>query len=339
MVEVSKVFDKEDVLRLTTEVEIFKLFFDDIQVDKQRLYQAPYREDSTPKCYFEYGYTGALHFVDFASSVVRKDCFGLASAVYKVSFQETLSILDKLLNLGLSNADTIIPPVPAKSIARTPEIRKQTELQVRYREFNLRDRDFWYSYGITRSQLISDKVYPVSSYTLYTRDGKVINTSPYQATYVFEDFSNNKKKIYSPKSNVFKWVTNCSGNDLGGVGNLDYTKDYVIISKSYKDYRVLKNEGLNTIWFQNEGMLPSKEVIGKYLKGFKKVVIFFDNDKAGLEACIKIKEYLTKILDSEILSFIIPTPYLKDNVKDPSDLRKFNNLQFNTIINKLKLKL
>lgn len=333
-------FDKEDVLRLTTEIDIFKLFFDDIQLDKHRLYIAPYREDSIPKCYFEYGYTGVLHFVDFASSVVRKDCFGLVMAVYKVSFQEALFIIDKLLSLGLSNADTIIPPVPAKSIAKTPEeIRKQTELQVRYREFNLRDRDFWYSYGITRSQLISDKVYPVSSYTLYTKDGKVINSSPYQVTYVFEDFPNNRKKIYSPKSNTFKWVTNCTGNDIGGVDNLDYTKDYVIISKSYKDYRVLKNEGLNTVWFQNEGMLPSKEVIEKYLKGFKKIIIFFDNDKAGLEACIKVKEYLTKILGSEILSFIVPIPYLKDNVKDPSDLRKFNNLQFNTIINKLKLKL
>ena len=209
-------FDKEDVLRLTTEIDIFKLFFDDIQLDKHRLYIAPYREDSIPKCYFEYGYTGVLHFVDFASSVVRKDCFGLVMAVYKVSFQEALFIIDKLLSLGLSNADTIIPPVPAKSIAKTPEeIRKQTELQVRYREFNLRDRDFWYSYGITRSQLISDKVYPVSSYTLYTKDGKVINSSPYQVTYVFEDFPNNRKKIYSPKSNTFKWVTNCTGNDIG----------------------------------------------------------------------------------------------------------------------------
>ena len=85
---------------------------------------------------------------------------------------------------------------------------------------------------------------------------------------------------------------------------------------------------ISSIAIKNTGTVKAVEII-----------IFFDNDKAGLEACIKVKEYLTKILGSEILSFIVPIPYLKDNVKDPSDLRKFNNLQFNTIINKLKLKL
>lgn len=322
-------------------MDIFGLFFDDIQLNKQKLYKAPYREDSHPKCYFEYGYTGALHFVDFASSVVRKDCFGLVSAVYKVSFQEALFIIDKLLNLGLSSADTIIPPVPAKSIAKTPEVKRQTELQVRHRDFNLSDRDFWYPYGITRAQLISDKVYPVSSYSLRLKDGRIINSSPYLPTYSYEDFPENRKKIYSPKNKSCKWVTNCSGNDIGGVNNLDTTKEYVVISKSYKDYRVLKNEGINNIWFQNEGMLPNKKVILKYLKDFKKIIIFFDNDKAGLEASIKVKEYLKKILGSsvEILSFIIPKSYLENNVKDPSDLRKFNLKQFNLIINKLKLKL
>ena len=40
-----------------------------------------------------------------------------------------------------------------------------------------------------------------------------------------------------------RFVTNCTADDVGGVHSIDPFSQYIIITKSYKDYRVIKNQG------------------------------------------------------------------------------------------------
>ena len=46
------------------------------------------------------------------------------------------------------------------------------------------------------------------------------------------------------------------------------------ITKSYKDCRVLRNLGLNSIWLQNEVAIPSRNIFEDLCKRFKRCDYF-----------------------------------------------------------------
>lgn len=331
--------EMSSILAVTSEETVFKLVVEDVVLDKKKLYRAPYRNDHSPKCYFEVGRNGRLHFVDFADPTrIRKDCFGLIEAYYGLSKVEALHYIDQQLGLGISNGDKVI--VKKVEIPETIKHRSEyREKRIEYsrRPFDLRDRGFWYAqYGITREELKGDGVFPISYYRFETKDGAICDIRPMDICYIYTEFANNKMKIYRPTgSSTEKWLTNCSKNDIGGVKHIDYTKDYLVITKSYKDYRVLRNAGVNTVWFQNEGMIPDKEVLEHYkLLSFGKVYIWFDNDSTGLSAGIKVKETLLSYnVKLSLTSIIIPIPLRTEHgVKDPADYRKYNQEEFHKFI-------
>lgn len=324
---------REKVLSLTTEREIFGIIFEEVVLDGVRKYTAPYREDNTPKCYFEIGRTGALHFVDFADPLlIRKDCFGFIGACYNLDLDKTLRFIDSKLSLGICESyEEIIVPIITRPKYKVT-IRNKN-IGIAPRGFDARDRDFWSAYGITREQLISDGVKPLTCYRFTSRKGDVCTITPYDICYAYTEFDNGRKKIYRPMgSSEQKWLTNCNQNDIGGLAHIDTTKDSLVITKSYKDYRVLKNEGLNVIWFQNEGMLPSVENL-HFIHLFKKLYIWFDNDQSGMAASIKARAYLENIGHRDVSQIVIPIPYRKKfNIKDPSDLRKYSHEKLKEII-------
>lgn len=327
----------EDILAVTSEESIFKIVLEDVVLDKVKKYTAPYRDDSIPKCYFERGRNGALHFVDFADTVIRKDCFGFIGACYNLDFIETLYFIDKKLNLGISKGNTAATDIPivVRSTKKYTSTKSKTSIDIAPREFQKRDRDFWWSYGISRLNLTSDGVMPISCYRLTNKDGKKFTFSPNDICYAYTEFDNSRKKIYRPTgSPIEKWLTTCNQDDIGGIRHIDYSCDYLVITKSYKDYRVLKNEGANVIWFQNEGMIPSVDTLNRHkILLFKKIYIWFDNDPPGIAGAMKVKEYLQSLEHRDIELIIIPAPYLRNHgVKDPSDFRKYDSKKFTNFI-------
>jgi DNA primase len=63
-------------------------------------------------------------------------------------------------------------------------------------------------------------------------------------------------------------------------------------------------------------MLPSKEILDPYVQGYKDVVIWFDNDLAGIKASSKVKEYL----GNNTRSVCLPENLNKLGISDPSDM-------------------
>lgn len=325
---------REKVLALTTELDIFQIVLDEVVLDGVRKYTAPYREDNNPKCYLEVGKTGALHFVDFADPLlIRKDCFGFIGACYNLTLDESLRFIDNELSLGICSSYTEVvtdaTPKPKYKLTK----RRNNNIGIAPRKFEVRDRDFWYPYGITREQLTSDGVIPISCYRFLSRKGDTCTITPYDVCYAYTEFDDDRKKIYRPMgSSEQKWLTNCSQNDIGGIEHLDTTCEYVVITKSYKDYRVLKNEGINAVWFQNEGMIPSVDFL-QFIHLFKTVYIWFDNDQAGIATSIKARKYFEELGHKNVHQVLVPIPYRKKhNVKDPSDLRKHNPEKLKEII-------
>lgn len=321
------------VLAVTTAETIFKLVLDDVVLGNKK-YTAPYREDHTAQCYFDIGRTGDLHFVDFADpNMIRKDCFGFIGACYNLDYDSTMRYIDQQLGLGLASGDKIIPDfTPLKPKYKLT--KKEKIIRKAPREFELRDRDFWYNqYGITRAQLASDGVTPVKCYQFESKTGETCNITPFDICYAYTEFANNKMKIYRPMgSSEQKWLTNCNQNDIGSIAHVDQSSDYIVVTKSYKDCRVLRNEGLNTVWFQNEGMIPDVEHLQQILL-FKTIYIWFDNDQSGLAATHKVRERFIELGHKDVKTIIIPIPLRTEHgVKDPADLRKHNPQKLKEII-------
>lgn len=288
---------------------------------EHRYINSPFRTDNNPDCYFEW-YNGWLWFIDWGSNKSHRDCFNIVQDKLGLSFYESLQLINSHFKLNLES-EFIKPKTKKvkKVIVENKVIPK--DITFKTRPFNnTTDKDFWNGYGISKKNLMEDNVFPIIWYRVYSKKLKTyIAIRPDTRSYAITGF-NKRVKIYTPDVvGKGKWVTNCKSNDIGGFETLK-SGETLVISKSYKDYRVLKNEGLSVIWFQNEGMIPDEEILIPILSKFNRVVVFFDNDSTGIEQAQNISDYINSILPNRATPLTLPTHLLEENISDPSDLYK-----------------
>lgn len=313
----------EEIYKRISQEDIFKLYFDEIILDKQKVYKAPYREDNNPDCYFEY-YNNTLYFIDFADIGIKsKNAISFVSRMENFNYIETLNFINKKFKLGL-NSTLENPKKVVHEIQTNYEKPVKIYKDITYipRNFEKRDMLYWSGYKITKQQLIEDKIIPIEAYRGYNRKGKPFVVRPFDLMYAFTDFENKKVKIYRPNlDGNGKWFTNLNNNDIGGIKYLIEPIDNLVITKSYKDFRVLKNMKLNVIWFQNEGMLPNNKILITVLNLVKKrVYVWFDNDATGLANGKQVTDTLNTLKIVKAKQIFLPPKLLKEGVKDPSDL-------------------
>lgn len=322
--------DKDVILQYTSEEQIFSLVFG-YEPEEYQFTTSPLRNDTIAGAYFErYYYSrdkSKLLFKDWADPNKRLyDCFDMVQAFFGLSsFKSTLQFIKAKL----------IDGKPLEKIIRkeNPSFKKnegRTLLCCSTRGFNIEDKHFWEPYGITSSQLQEDKVFRVSRYFTQkpSEDYRTVQVC-YTQTYVYTEFKSGNKKLYSPyKSN--KFITNCSKNDIGGLLTIKSPdiSNILIITKSYKDCRVLRNMGYNSVWFQNEGMYPDEELLRNLVAGYEYVVILFDNDETGVIAASKLHDIIESYeLNDSVTSLHLPFYLLNEGIKDPSDLYKAKGIK------------
>lgn len=316
----------ENILSRVTEKEILGIIFiEDIVVDKGAYYRAPYRNDTQPGCWFE-EYNGRIAFIDFADTPPKpKDCFQIIMKTKKLSFYESLELVNSHFNLGLGDNNGNLKEkikqndcVEEKNIEKTFKERVITILP---RDFNYKDKLFWKQYKISKQNLIEDKVVPVEIYRFISRKGNIVTIKPIDICYAYTMFTNKKCKIYRPYGDKdTKWLTNCNQNDIGCYESLPEEGNLLIITKSYKDCRVLRNLDFHSIWLQNEGMFPSKEILQDLCKRFKKIIVWFDNDSTGITNGRYLVNLINEIHKEKAKNIFLPPILLKEEIKDPSDL-------------------
>lgn len=306
----------EQILSIVSEKDIFHLFIkEEIITDKGALYKAPYRNDEHPDCYFE-EFDNKLYFVDFADIPQSKNCFSFIQKCTNLNFRDSLQYIIKHLNLGKGN-NPIREETTLKEnkVVEVRKIKKDRVITFLPRKFNYKDMKFWSQYEISRQNLEEDKVIPIDLYKSTSRKGEPFVIKPLDIMYAYTDFDNNKVKIYRPYGNKEeKWFTNCTQNDIGNVDNLPISGDQLIISKSYKDCRVLRNQGLNVVWFQNEGMIPAPTLLVSLCKRFKSIIVWFDNDKAGIKSAKLVVSHINSLFPGKAKAI-----HLEGEQKDPSD--------------------
>lgn len=270
-------------------------------------YVSPCRKDDNPDCRLEERFDGTILFIDFgeARGKTHRNCFRLVMDSYGVTYQTSLQIICS--HFGLSTVSVNYEPIKVKpqvnnnSIETTPY---QTIIDYRTREYNKHDIKHWSQYLIYPEHLLEDNTHAVSEIIIDSNKGRK-SFKPFSPCYSF-DFKHHVK-LYMPYNNPkYKWITNCDENDIGNIENLPKTGEEVIIQKSYKDHRVLRNVdfGLNVIWTQNEGCIPDAKILLDLTLRFNVITIFYDNDKAGRLAALKLRNIILSINPSAKVRFV-----------------------------------
>lgn len=316
-----------EILKRVSEEQIFNILIrEEILEDKKALYKAPYRNDEIAGCWFE-RHNGHLYFVDFANIGLQAlGCFLFIQKSLNLTFEEVLEYINNYFSLGLAGSSNTVKKAALKvtnnSIESAKAAFKIRPITILPRAFEYRDRIFWEKYNISKKDLIADKVIPVSIYRSINKNEKAFSIAPFDICYAYTDFSDGRMKIYRPLTvnPLSKWFTNCLKDDVGFINNLPAKGELLIISKSYKDCRVLRNLGYTSIWFQNEGMLPNMEILKNLCIRFEEIIVWFDNDKAGIGNGLAVVEVLNNIVFGKARLVTLPPKLLAEGIKDPSDL-------------------
>lgn len=309
-IEIKSYIDKKTVLQYISEEQLFEHILGFIPKEYDYIC-SPLRVDNNPGAFFQRGlHSNKLLFIDYADSFCTSyDCFAFIQRYYNLpGFYATLQFIQHNI-IEKKNLEKIIQPNCSKEETQ----KKAAELIVESRPFNRTDGVYWDKFGISKKNLIDDKVLPVQK--IFLKNGRKGNKiiPVYTKCYAFTGFPENRKKLYFPyKKGRYRFISTCTRNDVN-TENIDRTSKQLVISKSYKDFRVLKNLNVNNIWFQNEGAFPEnlQEIVGD----FEDVVIFFDNDEAGLKAADKLNLLIN---NSRVVHF--DTALLARGIKDPADM-------------------
>ena len=249
----------ENILLRVSQKDIFEsIVGEKIEIDKY--YHSLVREaDNNPSCYFTW-FGDKLLFIDFAYKKQQLDCFGVISEKYKISLQESLSLVNLHFKLGLNGTGNPSPiKFPKINFQKTITNTNNVNIIFKPRPFNLTDIEYWSQYDITIEDLTNEKVYPILWYKFYSfKLNKMVIVRPKTITYAFYEFQP-FVKIYSPylDKKKGKWVTNVTSNHIGGLQTIKTFNEKLIITKSLKDKIVIKNFGIDAIWFQSENIYPS----------------------------------------------------------------------------------
>jgi RNA recognition motif-containing protein len=313
---------KEKLLQYVTEEDIYELVFKFKPVEFEYI-TSPLRVDNNPGCWFEVDVTtGKLMFRDFGDGNKPLDCFDLVQRYFKLpNFYKTLDFVKTALidGKGVKHDIKHVKARPKRILAQKTRVK----ILVKTRPFNDADRKFWQQYGITKKQLIDDKVFPISLFKMIGTKKGDISIKPRKVTYAYTEFDKDMKKIYQPyQKGKYKFATNCDQNAVGGLKKLVPFGRQLVITKSYKDYRVLKNQGLNSVWFQNEGQIPSLDIVLNLANRFDNVIIFFDNDETGINAAIKVVNLINENIPGKARRICLDTKLAQFRIKDPADLIK-----------------
>lgn len=317
--------DKNYILSSVSQEEIFEFVFGFPPMEFDYV-TSPFRHDENPGCWFEYTFEGKLKFKDFGGNMIINgsrriniDCFDAVKLYFNLpDLYSTLSFINEHLIAGKDITRSVLP----KPVITTTS-RKKVEIFVSTRQFNNKDKIFWSKFGITKQNLIDDKVFPVKSLKVTnTKKGDILS-KPRKVSYAFTDFQEGRKKIYNPYTKgKGRFITNCVPNDIGGTRMLNPFGNQLVIKKSYKDWRVIKNQGLNSIWLQNERAMPQGDVLLPLCERFKRIIVFFDNDKQGIDGAKQLCGFINSHLENRAYPMFLPDYLYKAGITDPSDLVK-----------------
>lgn len=161
-----------------------------------------------------------------------------------------------------------------------------------FRSWSSQDQYFWTQFNIGSKLLDEHCIRPLQNYTMLKEDKELCITGLYLYGYFKTDGT--LYKIYQPKTLDKKFIK-IADYIQGSEQVKQYP--YLIITSSLKDIMAIKSLKLtmDIIAPDSENTLIKKEKMEEYIQNYKKVLILFDNDEAGIKAMQKYKETYPEI--------------------------------------------
>lgn len=267
---------KEDILKHVTQEEVFSFYMGE-DIKHLGVFHSPLREDNIPSfaLYFHKHNRNTLMFKDFAT----QDCGDfvvLVMKIFNLTYNEALKKIATDFKLGDFN-------IQAKSntVTYTRLVQKdRVKLGIKIRSWEVRDKNYWTSFGISKKTLQKFNVFPIS-YIFY--NDTAVKAHEYAYAYVEEKDGIISYKIYQPlEVKLKKWINNANYSVHQGYRQLPDKGDILIITKSLKDVMSIHDcLNLPAIGLQSESVMMKESVMEEYKSRFSKVICLFDNDEAG----------------------------------------------------------
>lgn len=297
---------------------------------KKGLHKSPLRTDSTPTCAFYRNAKGDLIFKDF-----RGDFSGnfISVVMYKFncSFYKALQIIANDFGI-VSRKDIKVNKSKIKEYTNVEfKETKAAVIQIECKEYDKHELNYWGRYGITESTLKKFKVYSCKNVWLNNNLFHLQKTKQL----VFGYYGGHKDeleqwRIYFPGRKKFKFISNWRKTQLQGARQLPKEGgEFLVITKSLKDVMTLYECGVPSVAPISENLFITDSQYERISKAFKNIILFYDNDLAGISNMNKIrKQYPVHVV-------FIPREF---NVKDISDFyEKYGREKTLDLINQAKV--
>lgn len=306
---------KEWLLSKINEESIF-CYYHNLPNITKKLYRSPLRSDKNPTCAFYKGSNGVLYYKDFASGK-NYNCISFVMELYKISYYKALRLIAS--DFGLIHNEQFKETKKLPIIIDKPfEESKDCVIEVKVQDFTKEDLEYWEQYGITEKTLKKFRVFSCATVWIngyiFTRSDK---RHPIFGYYRGKNNKGNELwRIYMPnhRSKEPKFLSNWKASMIQGAKQLPKEGDIIVVTKAMKDVMSLYELGIPAIAPNSENLFLSEAQYNKLKERFKKIVIFYDNDLAGLHNMNKFRKQF-----SDIIPFWIP---LKYHCKDVSDFIK-----------------
>lgn len=263
------------ILSKVTEYDIYAKYIGQFKVGM--IYNSPFRKDKNPSFGIYYSKrTKQLLFKDLGTGECGNVIKFVSLFTGKTEYSDILSdIVDKLNitnNTKLVSSKQYIPST-------------ETVIGIVRQEFTDVDINYWKQFNISINTL---KKFNVNSIKYYLCNGIVKGTykreNPMYAYKVYNNF-----KIYRPLADEYtKWRNNLTDYDIQGYEQLPQKGDILFITKSMKDVMCLHEMGYPAVSPSSESTFLPKDVLEQLKTRFKRIIILFDRDTAGVKRSRKL---------------------------------------------------
>lgn len=296
------------ILSKVTEYDIYAKYIGQFKVGM--IYNSPFRKDKNPSFGIYYSKrTKQLLFKDHGTGECGNVIKFVSLFTGKTEYNDILSdIVDKLNitnNTKLVSSKQYIPPT-------------ETVIGVVRQEFTDVDINYWKQFNISINTL---KKFNVNSIKYYLCNGIVKGAykreNPMYAYKVYNNF-----KIYRPLADKYtKWRNNLTDYDIQGYEQLPQKGDILFITKSMKDVMCLHEMGYPAVSPSSESTFLPKDVLEQLKTRFKRIIILFDRDAAGVKRSRKLSR------ETGLEAIFINKKFKAKDVSDAVEANSFEEIK------------
>lgn len=293
------------ILSKVSEYDIYAHYLGQFKVGA--IYNSPFRKDKNPSFGIYYSKrTKQLLFKDHGTGECGNIVKFVSLYTGLTNYNDILKDIVKQLNITTdTKLDSSKQYIPSS----------ETVIGIVRQKFTPTDINYWSQFNVSEKTL---KKFNVNSIKYYLCNGIVKGIykedNPMYAYKVYNNF-----KIYRPLADKYtKWRNNLTEYDIQGYAQLPSKGDTLIITKSMKDVMCLYEMGIPAISPSSESTFIPNDILEGLKKRFKRIIILFDRDNAGVK-------YLRKMsLKTGLEGLLV---HKKFKAKDISDAIKANSFE------------